>query len=172
LSFSRHTEISIQLIDLKDLVEEVLNFFEKEAEYRSIQISLEAEENIPKIKSDRGKLQEIFLNLTNNACSAMEDGGHLDIRIMPKDMKNIQVTVTDDGCGIPKEDMVRIFEPFFSTRTKQGGTGLGLSLTANFVREMGGEITVDSEPGKGATFTVTLPVNMERKEGNTACEYS
>ncbi len=170
LSFSRHMEISIQHIDLRGLIGEVLGFLEKEAEYRSIHISIEAAEDIPKIESDRGKLQEIFLNLANNAFSALEDGGHLDIRIIPKDTKNIQITVSDDGCGIPRENLDRIFEPFFSTRTKQGGTGLGLSLTANFVREIGGEITVDSEVGKGATFTLLLPVVMERKEGKTACE--
>jgi len=168
LSFSRHIEISIEHIDLKELIEEVLSFFEKEAEYRSILISLEATGDIPAIESNRGKLQEVFLNLFNNACSAMEDGGHLDIRIRPKDINNVLVTVADDGCGIPKEDLERIFEPFFSTRTETGGTGLGLSLTANFLREMGGRITVESEPGKGTTFAVILPVTMERKEENDA----
>jgi two-component system, NtrC family, sensor kinase len=171
LSFSRQSEISIQPIELKELIEEVLTFFEKEAEYRSIAISTEAPEHIPRIESDRGKLQEIFLNLFNNACSAMEDGGHLAIQIRRKDTNSVLVTVTDDGCGIPKEDLERIFEPFFSTKTKKGGTGLGLSLTANFVRELGGTITVESTTGKGTTFSVTLPVRMERKEGNNVCGY-
>lgn len=172
LSFSRHSEISVQHVDLKDLIQEVLGFFEKEAQYRSIHISLEAAEDIPKIETDRGKLQEIFLNLTNNAFAALADGGHLDIHARQKDSYNVLVTVADDGCGIPKEDRERIFEPFFSTKTKKGGTGLGLFLTYNFVRELGGEITVDSKPGKGTTFTILLPVTMERKEGKTACEYS
>ncbi len=171
LSFSRHSEISIQQIELKELIEEVLSFFEKEAEYRSITISLEVAENIPGIETDRGKLQEIFLNLFNNACSAMEDGGHLDIRMRRNDRNNVSVMVSDDGCGIPKKDLDRIFEPFFSTRTKKGGTGLGLSLTANFLQELGGKITVESEPDKGTTFTVTLPVRMEKKEGKNVCEY-
>lgn len=172
LSFSRHSEISVQHVDLKDLIQEVLGFFEKEAQYRSIHISLEAAEDIPKIETDRGKLQEIFLNLANNAFAALADGGHLDIHARKKDIDNVLVTVADDGCGIPKEDRERIFEPFFSTKTKKGGTGLGLFLTYNFVRELGGEITVDSKPGKGTTFTILLPVTMERKEGKTACEYS
>jgi len=172
LSFSRHSEVSVQHVDLKDLIQEVLGFFEKEAQYRSIHISLEAAEDIPKIETDRGKLQEIFLNLVNNAFAALADGGHLDIHARQKDSYNVLVTVADDGCGIPKEDLERIFEPFFSTKTKKGGTGLGLFLTYNFVRELGGEITVDSKPGKGTTFTILLPVTMERKEGKTACEYS
>jgi len=172
LSFSRHSEVSVQHVDLKNLIQEVLGFFEKEAQYRSIHISLEAAEDIPKIETNRGKLQEIFLNLVNNAFAALADGGHLDIHARQKDSYNVLATVADDGCGIPKEDLERIFEPFFSTKTKKGGTGLGLFLTYNFVRELGGEITVDSKPGKGTTFTILLPVTMERKEGKTACEYS
>jgi two-component system NtrC family sensor kinase len=172
LSFSRQSDIRIQSIELKELIEEVITFFEKEAEYRSIDISIEIEDSVPRIESDRGKLQEIFLNLFNNACSAMENGGRLAVHIGRKDHGHVLVKVADDGCGIPEEDLERIFEPFFSTKTKKGGTGLGLSLTANFVREMGGQITVASELGKGTTFTIALPVVMERKEGQNACEYS
>ncbi len=171
LSFSRYPDISLQPIELKQLIEEVLTFFEKEAQYRSILISLDAAEDMPVIKSDRGKLQEIFLNLFNNACLAMEYGGHLDIRIRVKDENSILVTVTDDGCGMPREDLERIFEPFFSTRTDRGGTGLGLSLTANFLRKLGGDISVESDPGKGTTFTVTLPVKTQIKDGKVACEF-
>ena len=104
--------------------------------------------------------REVPHNLFNNACSAMEDGGHLDIRIRPKDINNVLVTVADNGCGIPKEDLERVFDLFFSTKTKTGGTGLGLTLTANFLREMGGKITVESEPGEGTTFAITLPLKM------------
>ena len=73
-------------------------------------------------------------------------------------------TVTDDGCGVSEPDLKRIFEPFFSTKTKKGGTGLGLSLTQNFVREMGGTINVESEVDKGTTFIISLPLKMERKD--------
>ena len=166
LGFSRQSEIKVQHIDLKELLQEVLGFFEKEAEYRSIDISIDVAPDTPLIESDRSKLQEIFLNLANNACFAMENGGHLNIRVAPEGLKKVKITVSDEGCGIAKQDLGRVFEPFFSTKTKQGGTGLGLSLTANFVRELGGEITVESELGKGTTFTVILPVAIERKEGN------
>lgn len=165
LSFSRQAEVSIQPVDLKSLVEEVMGFLIREAEYRSISVSLEVDEGTPLIESDRGKLQEIFLNLVNNAFAAMEDGGHFQIRISPQNRNSVLVTVRDDGCGIPKSDLEHIFEPFFSTRTKKGGTGLGLSLTYNFVQEMGGDISVESEPGKGTTFSVTLPVTVDKKEG-------
>jgi len=168
LSFSRNLEISIQMVNLKELIEEVLCFMVKEAEYRGITISINDPEGVPAIESDRIKLQEIFLNLFNNACSAMEDGGHLDIRVMPKNTDSVLVTVADDGCGIPKEDLERIFEPFFSTTIKKGGTGLGLSLTSNFVREIGGVLSVESDIDKGAIFSITLPYKIKKEEEEEA----
>jgi two-component system NtrC family sensor kinase len=167
LSFSRNMEISVESVRLKELIEEVLSFLTKEAEYRSIRVSLNASEDVPPIESDRGKLQEIFLNLVNNSFAAISDGGNLDIEVKKEEKDKVSVTVADDGCGIPEPDLKRIFEPFFSTKTKKGGTGLGLSLTQNFVREMGGTMTVDSELGKGTTFKITLPLKMETKEGGT-----
>ena len=163
LSFSRNFEIKIQPVNLKVLIEEVLSFMAKEAEYRQINISVKAPEAIQPVESDRGKLQEIFLNLFNNACCAMNNGGHLDISIMPENTDFVLVTVADDGCGIPKKDIERIFEPFFSTKTKEGGTGLGLSLTSNFVREVGGTLSVESDLGKGTIFKITLPYKMKKK---------
>lgn len=170
LSFSRNFEVNVRDVNLKELIEEVLSFMVKEAEYRGITISINAEEDVPVIRSDRVKLQEIFLNLFNNACCAMEDGGHLDIRVMLKDEKSVLVTVSDDGCGIPSEDIERIFEPFFSTKTKKGGTGLGLSLTSNFVREIGGVLSVESDVGKGTVFLITLPYTMNEEEQGGKCE--
>jgi len=165
LTFSRHMEASIESINIRELIEEVLSFLTKEAEYRSIRVSLTASEDVPQIESDRGKLQEIFLNLINNAFAAMSDGGNLDIQISQKETDKVLVTVADDGCGISESDLKRVFEPFFSTKTKKGGTGLGLSLTQNFVRKIGGTINVESEVGKGTTFLISLPLKMERKDG-------
>ena len=165
LSFSQNMEVSIEPVNLKVLIEEALSFLVKEAEYRGIGVSLNVSGDVPQIDSDRGKLQEIFLNLINNAFAAMNDGGNLDIRIRKEDIDKVQITVADTGCGISKADMDRIFEPFFSTRTKKDGTGLGLSLTYNFVREMGGALNVESEVGKGTTFMITLPLKMQIKKG-------
>ncbi|MBW1997464.1 MAG: two-component sensor histidine kinase [Deltaproteobacteria bacterium] len=163
LSFARHMEVSIENVNLGQLIHEVLGFLMKEAEYRSIHVSVEVPPHLPEIKSDRGKLQEIFLNLFNNAFTAMSDGGHLDVKVSPLRDGFISVTVADDGCGIPEQDLKHIFEPFFSTRTKRGGTGLGLSITYGLVQEIGGKISVDSEVGKGTTFTVILPSRMKEK---------
>lgn len=164
LSFSRNMEVSIAPVNLKILIEEVLSFLTKEAEYRSIRISLEASGDVPQIESDRGKLQEIFLNLINNAFAAMSDGGNLDIKVKKEETDKVLVTVADDGGGVSEQDLKRIFEPFFSTKTKKGGTGLGLSLTQNFVREIGGTMDVESEVDKGTIFIITLPLKMEGKD--------
>lgn len=165
LSFMRKHQMKGESLDLKEIITEVLSFMVKEAEYRSIAVSLKKDEGVPNIESDKGRLEEIFLNVITNSFAAMENGGHLDIAIMRSGENSVAVTVTDDGCGIPREDLQRIFEPFFSTRTGTGGTGLGLSITFGLVQEMSGRIQVVSDVGKGTTFTITFPVKTEGREG-------
>ncbi len=165
LSFSRHMDVNIQTMDVGEVIKEVLGFLVKEAEYRSITVSVEAPDAVPQIESDRGKLQEILLNLINNAFSAMEDGGHLEVTVRCTHQDSVSVTVTDDGCGIPEADLKRVYEPFFSTKTKKGGTGLGLSITYGLVQEIGGTISVKSKVGKGTSFTVTLPLKVGNRRG-------
>ena len=168
LGFARHMDVSVQPIKLDEIIHDVLGFLDKEAEYRSIAVSVEIPNDIPQLESDRGKLQQIFLNVINNAFAAMSDGGHLDITARCEDKDFISATITDNGCGIPEEDLDRVFEPFFSTKTKKSGTGLGLSITYGLVQEIGGMISVKSEVGKGTSFIITLPLKMEQKEGSEA----
>ena len=162
LRFSRAEEINLRPIDLKETVLDVLGFLGKEAEYRSIKVALDVPENMSSIESDTGRLQEIFLNIINNAFAAVEDGGHLDISIK-EEGEFVRVTFTDDGCGIPEEDLDRVFEPFFSTKANRGGTGLGLSITSGLVQELGGRISVQSKVGEGTSFIVLLPFKIEKK---------
>jgi len=164
LDFSRHMESKIEPIDLKELINEVLTFLEKEAERRRVDISVNHIDTIPAFESDRGSLQQIFLNLFNNAFAAMKDGGHLKITVARQGENAVCVTVTDNGCGISAEDIQRVFEPFFSTREDQGGTGLGLSITYGLVKEIGGDIQVDSTVGKGTRFSILLPMQTEQSE--------
>jgi signal transduction histidine kinase len=168
LSFARHMDVDIRPVKFRELIEEVLGFLGKEAEYRGIKVNVEVWDQIPTIESDRGKLQQILLNLVNNAFAAMADGGQLDIKVYPGSAESISVEVTDNGCGIPEVDLKRIFEPFFSTKKTKGGTGLGLSITYGLVRELGGDIRVESAVGKGTTFTVMLPLEAkQRKRSDT-----
>ncbi len=161
LGFAKHSEIKREEVDLEEIVKEVLSFMGKEAEYRGIEIVVKGGENIPPIISDRGLLQEIFLNLFTNAFAAMENGGILTITILEKQPNELVVHCEDTGCGIPEADLERIFEPFFSTRTGKGGTGLGLSISYRLIWEMGGCIDVESEVGKGTVFTITLPIDQK-----------
>jgi two-component system NtrC family sensor kinase len=159
LNFARRSATRLQEIDIPAVISEVLDFMGKEAQYRCITVDISAGKDLPRFKSDPGKLQEILLNLFTNAFAAMDDGGKLSISVLPADRGKIEVRVTDSGHGIPKSDIDRVFEPFFSTKTGTGGTGLGLSITYGLVQELGGNIRVQSIVGQGTTFIVTLPLN-------------
>ena len=167
LGFARHMDVSIQSINLEEVVREVLGFLNKEAEYRSIQISIDIDDNLPKIDTDAGRLQQVILNIINNAFAAMENNGRLQVKAAMADKENIFLTISDTGCGIPEADIKRVFEPFFSTKTGKGGTGLGLSITNGLVEQLGGTIGVKSEVNRGTTFTITLPLAIKEKEMKT-----
>jgi len=162
LNFARHMHGDIQPVNIKKLIREVLGFMEKEAEYRSIEIVLDISDEIPEFKFDRGKLQQILLNLINNAFSAINDEGRLELIAKLKDSDNVSIVCKDNGIGISKDNLKQIFDCFFSTKTSSGGTGLGLSITYNLVQEIGGTIEVQSEEGKGTEFTIILPLNKYR----------
>jgi len=156
LGFAKHMDLRAEPIALDTLIREVLVFLEKEASYRRIAVSVDAETAVPAIESDRGQLQQLFLNIINNAFDAMSENGHLEIRLAPSGPEAVSVTIKDDGSGIPKEELDRIFEPFYSR--KAHGTGLGLSISYGIVEKLGGRISVASEVGRGTTFTIVLPV--------------
>jgi signal transduction histidine kinase len=161
LAFARNLETSIGPIHVKEVLQEVLSFLGKEADHRDISVHVDVPPGVPVFESDRGKLQQVFLNIINNAMAAVSDGGRIDITAREEENRTLAITFEDDGCGISAEDLKHIFEPFFSTRANQGGTGLGLSITYNLVQEVGGSISVESALGQGTRFTVTLP--LERK---------
>jgi len=168
LSFARHMDVSIQRINLKNLINEVLSFLARDAEYRFIDVVVNIDETIPDFESDRGKLQQIFLNIINNAFASMTTGGEVRVEARKRGEK-IRIDISDTGCGISKENLEHIFEPFFSTKTEVGGTGLGLSITYSLIQEIGGKIDVDSTVGTGTKFTIVLPMKMEKKDEENAC---
>ena len=169
LGFARHTEVSVTEFPIAKIIKDVLSFLEKEASYRNITLNLDMPEDLPPMFSDRGKLQQIFLNLINNAFQAVNDGGRIEIAAKPVEDGRIAVSVSDNGCGISEENLQKIFDPFFSTKKGSGGTGLGLSITYGLVQRLGGDISVESELGRGTMFTVTLPTATKeaRDEGPT-----
>ena len=164
LGFAREVELNVQRLKLGSVVDEVLGFLEKEASYRNIQVEVAIPDDLPAIRSDRGKLQQVILNIVNNAFQAMREGGRLAITGTNHDDKSVELVIADTGPGISSENMKKIFEPFFTTKRTTGGSGLGLSITYGLVKKLGGSIEVESEAGKGATFTITLPLAAQSEE--------
>lgn len=158
LDFARPGQSKSQQVNLAAIIGEVLEFFNKEAKLRDITVQVKVDAALPPLTSDRGKLQQIFLNLISNAFAALNDGGRLDISATSPDKDHVQITVRDSGHGISEEDLKRVFEPFFSTKTNKGGTGLGLSITYGLIQELNGRIQVESTKGVGTTFYITLPL--------------
>ena len=158
LNFTRHLNLSIQTIDLEEIIDEVQSVLAKETELRSITVGRSVAEDIPPFESDRGKLQQVFFNLFNSAIGAMNDGGHLEITATRKNEDFISVAFTDNGRGIPESDLKHIFEPFYYAKTGHSGTGLGLAVTHALVQEIGGRISVKSRPGQETVFEVSIPL--------------
>jgi len=162
LGFARRMDVSIESIDLNHLLEEVFSFMEKEALHRNLVVTMDLAEDLPDIFSDRGQLQQVFLNILNNAFDAVKDGGEVTIQSSAPDREYTQVSIRDNGIGMSEETLRHIFEPFFSTK-KGYGTGLGLSITYGIIKKLGGKIEAESQLGRGTTFRVFLP--LKRQDG-------
>ena len=136
---------------------------------RGTNIDLKLADSFPLIESDRGQLQQIFLNLINNAIEAIDKDGMVTVATSLRTYDTIQVDVTDNGKGIPHEIMSHIFEPFFTTKDgEKKGTGLGLFITYGLIKKLGGNISVRSRIGIGTTFSVIMPtkIKMSRSKNN------
>lgn len=156
LGFARKLDTLMESLSINEILKEVMGFLEREALYRQLDVSVDLDPDLADILSDRGQLQQVFLNLLTNAFSAVNDGGTIRIASMPVGEGGVLVTVADNGCGMTEDVAKRIFDPFFSTK-KGNGTGLGLSITYGILKKLGGTITLNTLQGEGTTFTVTLP---------------
>ncbi|MBW2518519.1 MAG: sensor histidine kinase [Deltaproteobacteria bacterium] len=171
LNFARHLNLSVQTVSLAEIIDEVNDVLAKEAETRSITIGVNYADNVPHFESDRGKLEQIFFNLFNNAITVMKDGGHLEISVKRENTNSVAITFANNGPGIPEAEIKHVFEPFFYTKAGESGTGLGLAVTYALVQEIGGQIRVQSELGKGTQFHIRLPLEMERNKSKNASGY-
>lgn len=160
LGFARRMDVDIQMLDVNDIVKETVSFLEKEAIHRNIRLMMHLAQDLPRISSDRGQLQQVFLNILNNAFAAVSDGGLVSVTTWDHDADNIGVSIQDDGTGMSEDTLKHIYEPFFTTK-KGSGTGLGLSITYGIVKKLGGDIDVQSKLGKGTRFIVYLPKRHE-----------
>jgi|EPASupsiteSAE347_1022098.scaffolds.fasta_scaffold11363_2 signal transduction histidine kinase len=153
--FSRVDESEQKLSDINQCLESTLNIAKNELKYKA-KVRREYGE-LPQILCYPQQLNQVFMNLLVNAAHAIDSQGEITVRSWSAG-ERIFVSISDTGCGIPGQQLAHIFEPFFTTKEAGKGTGLGLSISNEIVRNHGGEIRVESEPGKGSTFTVSIPV--------------
>ncbi|MCK8601563.1 sensor histidine kinase [Desulfoferrobacter suflitae] len=165
LSFARKTDPKLKMVSLNDLINEVVGLSEQSAKYSNVKIVKHLTPDIPVISVSPSEMQQVLLNLINNAIDAMDSkGGTLEITTrMEQDM--VVIDVADTGQGIPKANLQKIFDPFYTTKPVGKGTGLGLSICYGIIKKMGGEITVNSAVGIGTTFHVMLPAPEEETVG-------
>jgi two-component system NtrC family sensor kinase len=159
LSFARKTDPTVREVELNDVVDEVIGLTSQKTRYANVRIETELNPNLPTIHASPSELQQVLLNLVNNAIDAIERPGGT-VTVATKAIgKGVTLEVRDTGKGIPEANLGRIFDPFFTTKPVGQGTGLGLPICYGIVEKMGGTISVESEIEKGTTFTVFLPQN-------------
>jgi len=155
LGFAKPKQPDFQQADLNEAIESVLTLTAQEAKKAGVTVEKRLDPAIGKRALDPGLLRQAFLNLVLNAIQAMDSGGVLTIRSrLHRDA--VEITIADTGAGIGEENRKKLFSPFFTT--KKNGTGLGLAITYRIIENHRGTIHVASEPGKGTTFTVQLPI--------------
>jgi len=157
LSFARRAAPEPEPVQLNTLIQEVTALTAQKVKFGNIQLVVDLAQDLPEVEASLSEMQQIVLNLVNNALYAMEKtGGTLRLATRAA-FGVVTVEVSDSGHGIPKEIQNRIFDPFFTTKPVGKGTGLGLSICYGIVKNMGGEITLHSQEGRGATFVIELP---------------
>jgi two-component system NtrC family sensor kinase len=159
--FFKATQPSLPMISdvrINDILDEIIDLLGRELHFNRIALKRDYAEPPPVIRSDPSQLRQVFQNLILNAITAIRKDGEIVLQVRAEG-GGVSVNVTDSGHGIPKDMQEKIFDPLFTT--KPDGTGLGLSISAGILEKLGGKISVRSEPGKGATFTVVLPYRFE-----------
>jgi len=157
LQFGRQGEANPQRTDIQPRLEEIVELMLKQAHVRNVALELEVEPDLPCVLLDHTELEQVLVNLINNALYATNGGGRISIAAR-RHGREVHLSVTDDGQGISSEVLERIFLPFYTTKPAGKGTGLGLSVCYGIVKSWGGKIEIESEPGQGAIVTIRIPV--------------
>jgi signal transduction histidine kinase len=157
LQFARKDEPAAGSFELGACLNAALDLLEPQARLRGVTVARELRAAPARLRGRQNHLEQVLVNLFNNALDAMPSGGRLTVRSGPDDGPAARIDVIDTGAGIPDEARERLFEPFFTTKAPGKGTGLGLFLSRKIVAAYGGELRVESAPGRGTTFSVILP---------------
>ena len=171
LGFARKDDSVLAEVNLKELADEAIQLVTREAANKDIEIVQEMDIPENTIWSDPYQLRQVLLNLLTNAIHATGSGGNITIKLEVIG-EEVALSVQDTGQGIPKENLERIFEPFFSTKSPGEGTGLGLFVTRGIVEKLGGTIEVESRLGHGTSFCIKLPKYLEVKEGVAGSDHT
>ncbi len=155
LEFAKPVSVSPKPTLLKELIDNSVRLIEKQARDQNITVETLNAADVNEATLDPDLITQVLLNLYLNAIDAMETGGELDVELSHREDNRIEIKVSDTGCGIPGEDLSRIFDPYFTS--KSSGTGLGLTIAHNIMEAMGGQILVESRPGQGTIFRITIP---------------
>jgi two-component system NtrC family sensor kinase len=160
LGFARRMEPAKEKININNLLDETTGLLENESRYVNITIDKQYADDVPVITSDLSQIQQVVLNLLNNAIDAIGSDGTVTVgsRYLDK-TDQVELWVADTGKGIPEAELGKIFEPFFTTKAVGKGTGLGLSISYSIIEKLGGTMQVQSKVGEGTVFTITLPKN-------------
>lgn len=173
LDFSRQTKLDPEATDINRLVSATIKLIENQALLKGVHIEFTPGDQLPPIVLDRSQMESVLLNIMLNALDATKPSDtiaiHTAAALSASDPghRGVEITIGDTGCGIPPENLNKLFDPFFSTKEVGQGTGLGLAVSLGIVKEHGGEIRVQSEVGKGSIFFVWLPVERQVENANT-----
>ena len=157
LDFSRSTESRFQVTSLKQILDESLSLTEVRFRHENIRVVKKLQRPLPYLSVDRTQIKQAIVNVINNAIDAMPGGGRLEISAFTSD-KWVQICFKDTGAGMSKEVQEKVFDPFFTTRSNNDGTGLGLPSALNIINSHGGKITIDSQPNAGTIVRIELPI--------------
>ncbi len=163
LGYARKMEPHSEDVDINDTLKQTIALLENFARTNNIEIPTDLSPDLPIIASDQARLQQVFLNLINNAIDAIGKDGEIQVKSRCSD-SFINVEIKDNGPGIPQDKQKKVFDPFYTTKETGKGTGLGLWVSYDIIEKMGGKIRLVSEVGKGTTFTVELPIVAPEKK--------
>jgi len=167
LDFARQTAPDLRPVAVSKIVDQALSLVGHQAQLTKVKIIRDESPSLPPVIGDLSQLQQVFINLIVNAIQAMPDGGELKISGSTVEKNLVIVSFQDAGYGIPPENMDKLFTPFFSTKDAVKGVGLGLAVSYGIVERHGGRIEVQSQVGKGSTFSVYLPAYLEEPQSQT-----
>jgi two-component system NtrC family sensor kinase len=159
LQFSRHSKVNPELADLNKILQDTLSLVTKQAQFMNITVISNCDPQLPPVMADKSELEQVFMNILINAVHAMQERGTITITTRQNVPDNsVEILFADTGCGVPKDKIDQLFNPFFTTKESGHGTGLGLSIVYGIITSHHGSISVESEVGKGSTFKIRLPI--------------